>query len=81
VKASVVHAITTKEFPTKAARPANARLDLSRLRLVFGVTTPPWQQAFRRELGILVQRGRNEPRETIRRAKRASIGLNYSRRH
>jgi dTDP-4-dehydrorhamnose reductase len=49
VKASAVHAITTKEFPTKAIRPANSRLDLSRLSQVFGVT--------RRELEILVQRG------------------------
>ena len=56
VKASVVHAITTKDFPTKAVRPANSRLDLSRLRQVFGVTTPPWQQALGRELDILVQR-------------------------
>jgi dTDP-4-dehydrorhamnose reductase len=57
VKGSAVHAITTKDFPTKAVRPANSRLDLSRLRQVFGVTTPSWQQALRRELDILVQRG------------------------
>jgi dTDP-4-dehydrorhamnose reductase len=57
VKASAVHAIKTREFPTKAARPANSRLDLSRLRQVFGVTTPPWQQALRRELDIIIQRG------------------------
>jgi dTDP-4-dehydrorhamnose reductase len=40
---------------SRAARPANSRLDLS--RQVFGVTTPSWQQALRRELEILVQRG------------------------
>jgi len=57
VKACAVHAITTKEFPTKAVRPANSRLDLSRLRQVFGFTTPSWQQALGRELDILVQRG------------------------
>ena len=57
MRPSVVHVITTKGFPTKAARPANSRLDLSRLRKVFGVTTPPWQQALGRELDILVQRG------------------------
>jgi dTDP-4-dehydrorhamnose reductase len=57
VRASAVHAITTKEFPTKAVRPANSRLDLTRLRQVFGVTTPPWQQALRRELDILTQHG------------------------
>jgi dTDP-4-dehydrorhamnose reductase len=57
VKASAVHAITTKDFPTKAVRPANSRLDLSRLHQVFGVITPSWQQALGRELDILVQRG------------------------
>jgi dTDP-4-dehydrorhamnose reductase len=45
MKASAVHAITTKDSPTKAVRPANSRLDLSRLPQVFGVTTPSWQQA------------------------------------
>ena len=57
VKASAVHAIATRDFPTKAVRPANSRLDLSRLRQVFGVTTPLWHQALRRELDILVQLG------------------------
>jgi dTDP-4-dehydrorhamnose reductase len=57
VKASAVHAITTEEFPTRAVRPANSRLDLSRLRQAFGVTTPSWQQALGRELDILVRRG------------------------
>lgn len=57
VKASAVHAITTKEFPTKAIRPSNSRLDLSRLRQVFGVTPPPWEQALERELDLLVQLG------------------------
>jgi dTDP-4-dehydrorhamnose reductase len=56
VKANAVRAITTKDFPTKAIRPANSRLDLSRLRQVFGITTPSWQQALGRELDILVQR-------------------------
>jgi dTDP-4-dehydrorhamnose reductase len=41
VKANAINAIATKESPTKAVRPANSRLDLSRLRQVFGVTTPP----------------------------------------
>jgi dTDP-4-dehydrorhamnose reductase len=57
VKASVVLAITTKDFPSKTIRPANSRLDLSRLRQVFGVTTPPWQQALERELDLLIQLG------------------------
>ncbi len=57
VKARTVHAITTRDFPTKAVRPANSRLDLSRLREVFGVTTAPWEDALQRELDLLVQLG------------------------
>jgi dTDP-4-dehydrorhamnose reductase len=57
VKANVVLAITTKDFPTKALRPSNSRLDLSRLREVFGVTPLPWWQALQRELDLLVQLG------------------------
>jgi dTDP-4-dehydrorhamnose reductase len=57
VRAGAVHAITTKDFPTKATRPTNSRLDLSRLREVFGVTTPRWEQALARELDLLVQLG------------------------
>jgi dTDP-4-dehydrorhamnose reductase len=54
VKASAVHAITTKDFPTKAVRPANSRLDLSRLHEVFGITMQAWEQALQRELDVLV---------------------------
>ena len=32
--------ITTNDYPTKAKRPANCRLDLTRLSAVFGVTPP-----------------------------------------
>jgi dTDP-4-dehydrorhamnose reductase len=57
VKAGAIHAITTADFPTKAVRPANSRLDLSRLHQIFGVTPVPWEEALRRELDILLQRG------------------------
>jgi hypothetical protein len=49
-------------------RPAISRLDLSRLRQVFGLTTPPWQQALRlwqqalgRELDVLIGRAELAP--------------------
>jgi dTDP-4-dehydrorhamnose reductase len=42
--------IATADFPTKAKRPGNSRLDLSRLKDRFGVTTPPWQEALAAEL-------------------------------
>jgi dTDP-4-dehydrorhamnose reductase len=35
--------ITTAEYPTPAARPANSRLDTSRLRSAFAITLPEWQ--------------------------------------
>lgn len=42
--------IATADFPTKAMRPGNSRLDLSRLNRQFGVTTPAWQEALSVEL-------------------------------
>ena len=37
--------ITSDEYPTPARRPANSRLDCSRLREVFGYALPPWQES------------------------------------
>ena len=45
--------ITTAEYPTKARRPANSRLDLTRLGEVFGVRTPKWDVALETELDRL----------------------------
>jgi dTDP-4-dehydrorhamnose reductase len=45
--------IGTDEYPTKARRPRNSRLDLTRLRSVFGITPPPWQDALSPELDQL----------------------------
>jgi dTDP-4-dehydrorhamnose reductase len=36
--------ISTAEFPTAAARPANSRLDVSKLENALGITLPSWQQ-------------------------------------
>jgi len=38
-----VRAITTQEYQTRAKRPANSRLDCSKLARVFGLSMPPWQ--------------------------------------
>jgi dTDP-4-dehydrorhamnose reductase len=46
--------IATADFPTKAKRPGNSRLDLSRLKDQFGVTTPAWQDALAVELDNFV---------------------------
>ena len=38
-----VERIATADYPTPARRPANSRLDTSRLRAVYGVTPPDWR--------------------------------------
>ena len=50
LKAHTVIPIETKEFSTKAVRPLNSRLDLSRLRDIFGLQMPSWQLALEMEV-------------------------------
>lgn len=45
--------LRTDEYPTKAKRPHNSRLDLTRLQTVFGITPPHWQAALAIELDQL----------------------------
>jgi dTDP-4-dehydrorhamnose reductase len=45
VKTERVIAIRTEDYPTKAVRPRNSRLDLGRLAQVFGIVTPNWTAA------------------------------------
>jgi dTDP-4-dehydrorhamnose reductase len=52
--AETIIPIATSDFPTKAKRPGNSRLDLSRLKNQFGVTTPSWQEALIPELDNFV---------------------------
>ena len=35
--------ITTADYPTPAARPANSRLDTAKLQHAFGITPDDWQ--------------------------------------
>jgi dTDP-4-dehydrorhamnose reductase len=46
-----VQPITTADWPTPARRPADSRLDCTKLAQVFGITLPPW----RASLGPIVQ--------------------------
>jgi dTDP-4-dehydrorhamnose reductase len=55
LKVGEVVPISTSDFPTKAVRPANSRLDLARLKERFGVTTPSWQDALDIELEHFVK--------------------------
>jgi dTDP-4-dehydrorhamnose reductase len=43
-------AIETVDFPAKATRPRNSRLDMARLQSVFGIQLPDWHDALAREL-------------------------------
>lgn len=45
-----VKAITTSEYPTKAKRPADSRLNCNKLERVFGVQLPTWQASLARVL-------------------------------
>jgi len=42
-----VHPIPSSQYPVAAARPANSRLDTSRLRRTFDLYLPPWQEGVR----------------------------------
>ncbi|MEY9120444.1 dTDP-4-dehydrorhamnose reductase [Bradyrhizobium yuanmingense] len=54
LEAENVIPIATADFPTRAIRPGNSRLDMSRLKRQFGVTTPNWQEALSLELDDFV---------------------------
>jgi dTDP-4-dehydrorhamnose reductase len=55
LKAQAIVPIGTADYPTKAKRPGNSRLDLTRAQRVFGVATPHWQQALAAELDVLAR--------------------------
>ena len=42
-----IRGITSSEYPTPAKRPANSRLDSSKLRSLFGLELPNWQSGVR----------------------------------
>ena len=48
-----VHPIESAQYPTRAKRPSNSRLDLARFRQVFGISPPSWQEALASELDLL----------------------------
>jgi dTDP-4-dehydrorhamnose reductase len=49
--------IGTADYPTRAVRPANSRLDLTRLQTVYGVSPSAWQEALAQELDVLQAAG------------------------
>jgi len=55
--AARVNRISTADYPTAAQRPANSRLDCSRLERVHGVRLPDWRQSLQVVVDRLVQSG------------------------
>ena len=49
------HPIASEEYPSRAVRPCNSRLDLSRLREIFGITPRPWRDALAAELDLVAE--------------------------
>ena len=48
--------ITTPEYPTPAARPANSRLDTSKFRNAFGLHLPDWTHGVDQVLDVLLEK-------------------------
>lgn len=44
-KAPLVNAIATSDYPTPAKRPANSRLDLTKIQQIFGIKPSDWKKA------------------------------------
>jgi dTDP-4-dehydrorhamnose reductase len=44
---AMVRPVSTAQYPTPARRPANSRLDTTRLRRTFDLVLPPWQDGVR----------------------------------
>jgi len=51
-----IDAITTAEFPTPVKRPADSRLDCTKLRDVFGLRLPHWEDALDRTIAAVFAR-------------------------
>ncbi len=53
-----IQPIPAGQYPAKAPRPANSRLDTQKLRAAFGLTLPPWQDGVRQLITTLRSEGR-----------------------
>ena len=50
VQPEAINALTTADYPTPAKRPANSRLDTTKLRQTFGFEVPDWRAGLRHVL-------------------------------
>jgi dTDP-4-dehydrorhamnose reductase len=61
-----VLAIRSEDYPTRARRPRNSRLDLSRAREIFGITPVSWHDALAPELDTLAAELRLQEPDSVR---------------
>ncbi len=54
-KVPAVKPIPAKDYPTPARRPANSRLDCSKLERAYGIRLPHWQTSLERCLAVLLR--------------------------
>ena len=54
VSADAIHAIKTADYPLPAPRPANSRLDTSKIKSAFVLTLPSWQDEVAKVLQALI---------------------------
>jgi dTDP-4-dehydrorhamnose reductase len=57
LSANGLKAISTRDYPLPAARPANSRLDCALIERTFGLCLPPWQQGVTHVLTRIFQDG------------------------
>ena len=55
-----VRPIKTADYPTPAKRPANSRLDCTKLKETHGVVLPPWQASLETTVKRLIEEARRE---------------------
>ncbi|CUX62931.1 MULTISPECIES: dTDP-4-dehydrorhamnose reductase [Agrobacterium] len=60
-KSMIVKDITTAQYPTPARRPANSRLDCSKLEEVYGIRLPEWEKSTRAVVSALAQSKKEKP--------------------
>ncbi|KJF72032.1 dTDP-4-dehydrorhamnose reductase [Agrobacterium arsenijevicii] len=60
-KSVIINDITTAQYPTPARRPANSRLDCSKLEEVYGIRLPEWQTSTRAVVAALAQSKKETP--------------------
>lgn len=53
-----IRPIPARDYPTKAQRPANSRLETAKLRSAFALALPPWQDGVRQLIATLKREGR-----------------------